>query len=333
MFKLTLLFRDKLLQVHHLSEGDTLIGRNPDCGVQIDSLAIAPQHARVTVRGAQITLHDISDGAGVQVNNKIISEQALQDGDYIQLGKHTLKVSRDDSVFSQSAPTTPEPPPAAATPVHIGWLQVLNGPHLGRAFPIEHDPHRIGKPGMPSALITRTDQHYQITTLEGDACQVDGRPLDTTGQPLIDGAIIECGELRMQFFLDQAVSSPAAHKPAPIATGLRHFSRVPFDAQAYLRSDTMVWQCRMIDVSLKGALITRPEDWQGSKGEAYTLELLLGDDQPVIRMTVTVAHAQPERIGLHCDHIDIDSITELRRLIELNLAEPAILERELAALG
>lgn len=332
MFKLTLLFRGKLLQIHHLPEGDTLIGRDPNCGVQIDSLAIAPQHARVNVQNTKITLHDISDGAGVLVNNKTVTEQALQDGDFIQIGKHTLKVSSDDTLLAQPAPTTPEPAPLS-TPTRIGWLQVLSGPHLGRAFPIEHDPHRIGKPGMPSALITRANEHYQIATLEGDACQVDGRTLDATGLTLNDGAIIECGELRMQFFLDQTVSAPAAHKPAPIAAGLRHFSRVPFDGQAYLRNDTMVWQCQLIDVSLKGALITRPEDWQGSKGETYTLELLLGDDQPVIRMAATVAHAQQERIGLHCDHIDIDSITQLRRLIELNLGEPEILERELAALG
>jgi len=35
---------------------------------------------------------------------------------------------------------------------------------------------------------------------------------------------------------------------------------------------------------------------------------------------------------LRCDEIDLDSITALRRLIELNAADPALLERELGAL-
>ena len=36
--------------------------------------------------------------------------------------------------------------------------------------------------------------------------------------------------------------------------------------------------------------------------------------------------------GLHCLAIDIDSVTHLRRLVELNLGDPALLEREVSAL-
>jgi hypothetical protein len=50
-------------------------------------------------------------------------------------------------------------------------------------------------------------------------------------------------------------------------------------------------------------------------------------------MDVTVAHCESEHVGFHCDHIDIDSITHLRRLVELNLGDPELLERELSALG
>ncbi len=38
-------------------------------------------------------------------------------------------------------------------------------------------------------------------------------------------------------------------------------------------------------------------------------------------------------LGLRCEDIDVDSITCLRRLVELNLGEPELLERELSALG
>lgn len=332
VFKLTLLFRDKLLQVHHLSEGETLIGRDPDCGIHIDSLAVAPQHARLSTQGAELTLRDISEGAGLLVNHKKVVEQILQDGDQIQIGKHTLRVAVDDLALPPPTPLIIETPVPIA-PSRIGWLQILNGAHLGRAFPIERDHHRIGKPGTPSALITVVEQQYQIAALEGADCQVDSQPLDAIARPLNDGAIIECGELRLQFFMDQAVSLPAAAKAAAPAVSQRHFSRIAFDAQVYLRNDTLVWQSLLIDVSLKGALITRPADWQGHIGEVYTLEMVLGDDQLIIRMLVSVAHVHDERIGLQCVNIDIDSITHLRRLIELNLGEPESLERELAALG
>ena len=36
--------------------------------------------------------------------------------------------------------------------------------------------------------------------------------------------------------------------------------------------------------------------------------------------------------GLICRNLDIDSATHLRRLVELNLGDPKLLERELSAL-
>ena len=334
MFKLTLLFRGKLLKIHHLTEGDSYIGRDPDCALHIDSLAVEPRHVRLNLHDRQLTLYDLCDTGNVLVNHKPVTEQPLQDGDLILIGKHTLKLNLDETA-DLAPPTSPAETPAAATPAaptRIGWLQVLSGPHLGRAFPIEHDQHRIGKPGLPSALISHADGRYQIVTVDSDDCLIDGQILDTNGRTLQDGAIIECGELRLQFFMDQAVSVPTAHRAPPNAATLRHHSRISFDAHAYLRSDTMVWQTRLIDISLKGALVVRPADWQGAKGESYLLELLLDDEQTVIRMTVTIMHVQADRIGLHCEHIDIDSVSHLRRLIELNLGDPDLLERELSGL-
>lgn len=331
MFKLTLSFRGKLLKVHHLCEGDSYIGRDPDCALHIDSLAIEPQHVRLTLHDRHLTLHAL--GGNVLVNHKPVTEQALQDGDQIQIGKHTVRLSADESeAFAPVSSADSAAPLAAVTPARVGWLQILSGPHLGRAFPIEPDQHRIGKPGLPSALISHSDGRYHIVPLDGGACQVDGQVLDAAGQALNDGTIIECGELRLQFFMDQAVSLPATHRVPPSAATLRHHSRIGFDAHAYLRSDTMVWQTQLIDIALKGALVARPAEWQGVKGDQYQLELLLDDDQTVIRMAVTVMHAREDRIGLRCDHIDIDSISHLRRLIELNLGDPELLERELEGL-
>jgi hypothetical protein len=50
-------------------------------------------------------------------------------------------------------------------------------------------------------------------------------------------------------------------------------------------------------------------------------------------MDVEVAHQENDEMGLNCKDIDVDSITHLRRLVELNLGDPKLLERELSALG
>ncbi len=332
MFKLTLLFRGKLLNILHLTEGDSYIGRDPDCTLQIDSLAIEPRHVRLNMHDRQLTLYDLCNTGNVLVNHKPVSEQPLQDGDQIQIGKHTLKLSIDESAALIPQALDTATASTSTAPTRVGWLQVLNGPHLGRTFPIEPDQHRIGKPGMPSALISHADGGYQIVTLECGDCRVDRQTLDTSGQALNEGAIIECGELRLQFFMDQAVSIPAAHRVPSNAAALRHHSRISFDVQVYLRNETMVWQTQLIDVSLKGAQIARPADWQGAKGDKYLLELLLDDDQAMIRMDVLVMYVHEDRIGLHCEQIDIDSISHLRRLIELNLGDPDLLERELSGM-
>lgn len=58
-----------------------------------------------------------------------------------------------------------------------------------------------------------------------------------------------------------------------------------------------------------------------------------GDAEPVvIAMAGELAHVEDGRVGVLCRSIDIESITHLRRLIEVNLGDPAASERELKAL-
>lgn len=113
----------------------------------------------------------------------------------------------------------------------------------------------------------------------------------------------------------------------------RHFKRIPFDAEAELSSASGRWCSRLIDLSLHGALIERPADWAGATGEPCLLHIRLAGNDVSIHMDAAVAHAATDQIGLRCTHIDIDSIAHLRRFVELNLGDTALLNRELSALG
>ncbi len=113
----------------------------------------------------------------------------------------------------------------------------------------------------------------------------------------------------------------------------RHFSRIPFDARTTLRrADGREWHGALLDISLNGALLERPQDWDGETRADLVLEILLTETAR-IRMEVAVAHVEAHYLGLRCTHIDLDSIAHLRRLIELNLGDPELLNRELSALG
>lgn len=114
----------------------------------------------------------------------------------------------------------------------------------------------------------------------------------------------------------------------------RSHQRILFDAPIELRgADETSWLSTAIDVSLKGALVKAPANWNGKLGDEYRLRLQLADGELTIEMEAAIAHIENAHIGFHCKHIDLDSITHLRRLVELNLGDEKILHRELAALN
>ncbi|MBC3269563.1 MULTISPECIES: PilZ domain-containing protein [Pseudomonas] len=111
----------------------------------------------------------------------------------------------------------------------------------------------------------------------------------------------------------------------------RRFKRIEFDAKTELRQGEYIWQVKLIDLSLKGLLVERPEPWLGDKQEDFFVDIQLSKDVD-IEMEVHLTHEEKGHLGFVCKHISLESIQQLRRLIELNLADEAELERELAAL-
>jgi hypothetical protein len=114
----------------------------------------------------------------------------------------------------------------------------------------------------------------------------------------------------------------------------RRFSRFMFDARAILHSPSGDIETGLVDISLKGALISRRADFPPlSAGEIVTLDVVLADGATHIQMLAEVVHISMDNIGLRRTNIDMDSIGHLRRLVELNLGDTELLERELEALG
>lgn len=114
-------------------------------------------------------------------------------------------------------------------------------------------------------------------------------------------------------------------------TEKRQFSRIAFDAPVTIRSGDNIWKSKLIDVSLKGALIAKPKNWDKSENTNFELSFQLGDSEIV--MEVKLVHYKVERIGFQCVHIDIDSASNLRRLVELNIGNEDLLEKELSSMS
>jgi hypothetical protein len=112
----------------------------------------------------------------------------------------------------------------------------------------------------------------------------------------------------------------------------RQFSRILFDAWAELRQGGRHWHAAVVDMSLKGLLVREPEEWRIDAEQPIHAAVRL-DHHCHIQMSVRLRHHENGRIGFECEHIDLESISNLRRLVELNLGDPEVLERQLGALG
>ena len=116
-----------------------------------------------------------------------------------------------------------------------------------------------------------------------------------------------------------------------VSSDRRQFWRSDFDAPALVSVDGHMYCARLVDLSLRGALLEQDDSWFARQGQACHLRLELAPGA-MIQMDATVAHVRGSQIGVHCDRIDLDSITHLRNLVELNAGDPSVLERDLAHL-
>ncbi|CRM01074.1 PilZ domain-containing protein [Pseudomonas poae] len=115
------------------------------------------------------------------------------------------------------------------------------------------------------------------------------------------------------------------------ASDRRRFRRIAFDARTELQQNGQEWPVQLVDLSLKGLLIQRPTPWIGNGADPFDVDIHL-DAETDVRMQVRLTHDDHGQLGFVCEHIDLDSISHLRRLIELNLGDEEELHRELAAL-
>ncbi len=75
-----------------------------------------------------------------------------------------------------------------------------------------------------------------------------------------------------------------------------------------------------------------PSDYDFQDGNSFTIQIELSESVNIM-MQASLAHQTSDSAGFRCHHIDLDSISRLRRLVELNLGDSSLLERDLEALA
>ncbi len=113
----------------------------------------------------------------------------------------------------------------------------------------------------------------------------------------------------------------------------RQFTRILFSINAILEVEQQNYPVTIHDISLNGALVTMPNAESNLKGKLGLLHFDLSDGESVVEMHIAIVHEVGDEVGLQCNAIDIDSVTHLRRLVELNLGDESQLHKELSQLS
>lgn len=117
----------------------------------------------------------------------------------------------------------------------------------------------------------------------------------------------------------------------------RRFRRINFVETVQVHSEDLEgaepcgWEAQCIDISMLGMLLTVPEGFPLVIGTPFEVRLILAEDV-TIEMPCTLVHVQGCRAGFRAEVMSLESLTNLRRLLELNLADCDEVERELTEL-
>jgi pSer/pThr/pTyr-binding forkhead associated (FHA) protein len=80
-------------QTLQFSQGDILIGRDPECEVILDDVAASARHARLAYHHNQWWLEDLQSTNGTKLNNETVQTATIVvNGDTIQCGQTVLLI-------------------------------------------------------------------------------------------------------------------------------------------------------------------------------------------------------------------------------------------------
>jgi DNA-binding winged helix-turn-helix (wHTH) protein len=90
-----------------LQEGEHVLGRDPALELFFDAATVSRRHARLVVRGADVTVEDLGSKNGTFVGDRKVDRPApLVDGDRVRLGSFVLTFRREPSEPTKTATAT-----------------------------------------------------------------------------------------------------------------------------------------------------------------------------------------------------------------------------------
>lgn len=109
----------------------------------------------------------------------------------------------------------------------------------------------------------------------------------------------------------------------------RLFRRIPFEAEMLVAVGSRGWSCQLLDLALKGVLLESAEPLPLAQGAVANLSLPLPGSEIVLDFEAKLVHHEGNRLGFKFLHENLETLTHLRTLLELNTGDPEGIRSEL----
>lgn len=110
----------------------------------------------------------------------------------------------------------------------------------------------------------------------------------------------------------------------------RKFDRINFDAPVAIAQKELNTVTEVQDISLKGILLKNPNiPLNGNQDCELSIAL---SDKAHINLVGRIVYQNAKGLGFEYEHIDLESMAHLRRILELNSGDEALIDRAFEAL-
>ena len=110
----------------------------------------------------------------------------------------------------------------------------------------------------------------------------------------------------------------------------RNFQRVPFATEAEIYCKDKKYHGELLDISLLGALVEGKENIPFETGNICELIIHLIGSEIALHFDVDLVHRRGNRLGLRFIGKDTETMTHLKRLLELNIGSSEIIDKEIS---
>jgi pSer/pThr/pTyr-binding forkhead associated (FHA) protein len=127
-----------------------LLGRHPECDIQIDSRKISRRHCCIAQVNDYLVVRDLDSTNGIRINGVRVVEGRLMPGDELTIGNHRYQVTWDDSPVSPIPPASMRPRAQVAVEDDDELLESCD------------EPVALPEPPRPAGPMPRTDGHQVL---------------------------------------------------------------------------------------------------------------------------------------------------------------------------